>query len=106
MMSADVNGSHGDDDDDDNENDDDSTESLILIKSKIINFYQLSHGQFGIPNSEGFFPARKKGTGLQSKPMKWSNSGHKDEISEETNKLTTRDLGETNTSWKTFLSPR
>ena len=62
MMSADVDGSHDDDDDDDddNENNDTSTENLILIRSKIINFYQLSHGQFGIPNSEGFFPARKK----------------------------------------------
>ena len=65
---ADIDDIDGDDDEDDDnesdndndEGDDDSTENLFLIKSKIINFYQLSYGQSGIPKSEGFFPARKR----------------------------------------------
>ena len=79
-------------------NDGDSTENLLLIKSKFF-FTNYRMGNLVSRKAKAFSLPEKKEQDDRSKPMKWSNSGHKDEISEENNKLTTRALGETSTSW-------
>ena len=71
-MSADVDGSHGDDDDDDNQNDGDSTENLLLIKSKIIIFLPIIAWAIWYPEKRRLFPCQKKKKEQddRSKPMK------------------------------------
>lgn len=102
-------------DDGDIGDNDNSDKTLMLMVVMVARSWQKKNYEFlpkiecaiWYPEKRRLFPCQKKEKDDRSKPMKRTKTGHKDKLfSVENNKLTTRALCETNTSWYNFLSPR